>query len=116
MEKLTSKQDLILKEIKKYMAKRGYPPTVRELCKLADLKSTATIQSHLDNLQEKGYIRKDKEKNRTIELLVPNEYEDKSDNVVSIPLLGKVTAGSPIEAIEAWFNYHSISCGICGNL
>ena len=40
MEKLTSKQDLILKEIKKYMAKRGYPPTVRELCKLADLKST----------------------------------------------------------------------------
>ncbi len=115
MEKLTSKQDLILKEIKKYMAKRGYPPTVRELCKLADLKSTATIQSHLDNLQEKGYIRKDKEKNRTIELLVPNEYEDKSDNVVSIPLLGKVTAGSPIEAIEMPNQFFEVPTSLINN-
>lgn len=115
MEKLTSKQELILKEIKKYMAKRGYPPTVRELCKLADLKSTATIQSHLDNLQEKGYIRKDKEKNRTIELLVPNEYEDKSDNVVSIPLLGKVTAGSPIEAIEMPNQFFEVPTSLINN-
>ena len=79
MEKLTNKQEKILNEIKKYIAKKGYPPTVRELCQLANLKSTATIQTHLDHLQEKGYIRKDKEKNRTIELCVTNEYEAKND-------------------------------------
>ncbi len=100
MEKLTVKQEKVLNELKKYLAKKGYPPTVRELCELTNLNSTATVHVHLDHLQEKGYINKAKEKNRTIELLVPNEYEVKDESVVSVPLLGKVTAGSPIEAIE----------------
>ena len=100
MEKLTNKQDAVLKELKKFMADKGYPPTVRELCNLTNLSSTATIQVHLEKLQEKGYISKDPEKNRTIELLVPNEYKNIMENVVSVPLLGKVTAGNPIEAIE----------------
>ena len=112
MEKLTNKQEKILNEIKKYIAKKGYPPTVRELCKLANLKSTATIQTHLDHLQEKGYIRKDKEKNRTIELCVNNEYEEKNDSILSVPLLGKVTAGSPIEAIEMPDQYFEIPVSI----
>ena len=100
MEKLTVKQEKVLNELKKYLAKKGYPPTVRELCELTNLNSTATVHVHLDHLQEKGYINKAKEKNRTIELLVPNEYEVKDESVVSVPLLGKVTAGNPIEAIE----------------
>ena len=100
MEKLTIKQEKVLKELKKYLAKKGYPPTVRELCNLTNLNSTATIHVHLDHLQQKGYIKKDKDKNRTIELLVPNEYEIKEESVVSLPLLGKVTAGNPIEAIS----------------
>ena len=112
MDKLTNKQEKILNEVKKYIAKRGYPPTVRELCELANLKSTATIQTHLDHLQEKGYIKKDKEKNRTIELCVPNEYENKNDNILSVPLLGKVTAGNPIEAIEMPGQYFEIPASI----
>ena len=108
MEKLTVKQERVLNELKKYLAKKGYPPTVRELCQLTNLNSTATIHVHLDHLQEKGYIKKDKEKNRTIELLVPNEYDEKNDTVVSLPLLGKVTAGNPIEAIQRPDEYFDV--------
>lgn len=100
MEKLTVKQERVLKELKKYMANKGYPPTVRELCELTNLNSSATIHVHLTHLANKGYIKKDKEKNRTIELLVPNEYSNKKESVVSLPLIGKVTAGNPIEAIS----------------
>ena len=108
MEKLTIKQEKVLKELKKYLAKKGYPPTVRELCNLTNLNSTATIHVHLDHLQQKGYIKKDKDKNRTIELLVPNEYEIKEESVVSLPLLGKVTAGNPIEAISRPDEYFDV--------
>ena len=108
MEKLTTKQEAVLNELKKFMANKGYPPTVRELCELTNLSSTATVQVHLDNLVEKGYIRKEGEKNRTIELLVPNEYQDHQDRIVSVPILGKVTAGTPIEAIEMPNEYFEI--------
>ena len=108
MEKLTVKQEKVLKALKKYLADKGYPPTVRELCAMTNLNSSATIHVHLDHLQEKGYIKKTKDKNRTIELLVPNEYDIKNDTVVSIPLLGKVTAGNPIEAIERPDEYFDI--------
>lgn len=108
MEKLTVKQARVLDALKKYIAKKGYPPTVRELCELTKLNSTATIHVHLDHLVSKGYIKKDKEKNRTIELLVPNEYANINDSIVSIPLLGKVTAGNPIEAIERPDEYFDV--------
>ncbi len=108
MEKLTPKQQNVLDVLKKYIADKGYPPTVRELCALTELNSTATIQVHLENLQKKGYIKKDKEKNRTIEILVPNEYKNMNQSVVSIPLLGKVTCGNPIEAIEVPDEYLDI--------
>ena len=112
MEKLTVKQEKVLKELKKYIAKNGYPPTVRELCALTNLKSTATIHVHLDQLSSKGYIRKDKDRNRTIEILVPNEYDKKTDSIVSIPLLGKVTAGNPIEAIERPDEYFDVPASL----
>ena len=108
MEKLSVKQERVLIALKKFMAKKGYAPTVRELCAITNLNSTATIQVHLEHLAEKGYIRKDKIKNRTIELLVPNEYDEKSDSIVSLPLLGKVTAGNPIEAIERPDEYFDV--------
>lgn len=108
MEKITAKQNRVLDALKKYLAKKGYPPTVRELCELTNLSSTATVQVHLDHLENKGYIKRDKVKNRTIELLVPNEYDVKNDTVVSVPLLGKVTAGNPIEAIQNPDEYFDI--------
>ena len=100
MEKLTSKQEQILTTIKKFIADNGYSPSIRELCSLCNLSSTATMFVHLKNLTSKGYINQAGSKSRTIELNVPNEYDKKSDNVINVPLLGKVAAGNPIEAIE----------------
>lgn len=100
MEKLTSKQEQILNEIKKFIANKGYAPTIRELCNICNLSSTATMFVHLKNLTTKGYISQTENKFRTIELNVPNEFLNKNDNVVEVPLLGKVAAGNPIEAIE----------------
>ncbi len=100
MEKLTNQQEKILNTIKKFIAEKGYAPTIRELCKLCNLSSTATMFVHLKNLTKKGYINQTESKFRTIELNVPNEFDDKHDAVASIPLLGKVAAGNPIEAIE----------------
>jgi repressor LexA len=100
MEKLTTRQNEILQYIKKYIASHGYPPTVREIGKAIGLSSPATIHSHLKNLELGGYIKKNETKNRALELLVKNEFIETKDNVVDVPLLGMVTAGSPIEAIE----------------
>lgn len=100
MEKLTESQHNILQVLKELMAERGYPPTVREIGERAHLSSPATIHFHLNKLAEKGYIEKGNSKNRTIKLLVDNEFEEKDENIVQVPLLGKVTAGTPIEAIE----------------
>ena len=100
MEKLTNKQESILNEIKKFIASKGYAPTIRELCKICNLSSTATMFVHLKNLTNKGYISQTENKFRTIELNVPNEYDKKEENVAMVPLLGKVAAGNPIEAIE----------------
>ncbi len=108
MEKLTIKQNKILSIIKKYIAKKGYPPTVREIGEKANLNSPATIHYHLTKLEEKGYIKKGNGKNRTIEVLVQNEFIEKDDSVTEVPLLGTVTAGSPIEAIETPDEYFSL--------
>lgn len=108
MEQLTKRQEDILKALKKFMAKHGYPPTVREIGAMLDLSSPATTHFHLNKLEEKGYIRKNEAKNRALELLVPNEYLAKDEGIVDVPLLGKVTAGNPIEAIEIPNEYFSI--------
>ena len=108
MEKLTGRQNYILQILKKLIAKNGYPPTVREIGEEAHLSSPATIHFHLNKLEEKGYIKKNDNKNRTIEILVPNEYIQKDEGVVDVPLLGKVTAGTPIEAIETPDEYFSL--------
>ncbi len=100
MEKLTSRQNDVLNFVKSYIVSHGYPPTVREIGKALDISSPATIHAHLKNLEKKGFIRKDNSKNRAIELLVDNEFDKGSDETVKVPLLGKITAGSPIEAIE----------------
>ena len=112
MDKLTSSQNHILQALKRLIAKNGYPPTVREIGNEAHLSSPATIHFHLKKLEEKGYIKKDNNKNRTIEILVPNEYIEKDDNVVEVPLLGKVTAGTPIEAIENPNEYFSLPANL----
>lgn len=108
MEELTKRQNEILTYIKKFIVSNGYPPTVREIGEALEVSSPATIHAHLQNLEEKGWIKKQGSKNRAIELLVENEFEPKNENVVEVPLLGKITAGSPIEAIEQPDEYFSL--------
>ena len=88
-------QKKILDFIRHEIEEKGYPPSVREICAAVGLKSTSTVHAHLNTLEKKGFIRRDSTKPRALEVL---------DNSVSrgrtVPLVGKVTAGLPILAIE----------------
>ena len=97
---LTKRQADTLDYIKKSIVKQGYPPTVREIAKSLNVSSPATIHAHLEKLEEKGYIEKKDSKNRAIELKVDNEFVEKNEQTIEIPILGTVMAGNPIEAIE----------------
>jgi len=99
-KKLTRKQEEVLAFIKKYIVKHGYPPSVREICAGLGLSSPATVHTHLNQLQIRGAISKGEGKFRTINVLGENEFAPKDEELVKVPLLGKITAGSPIEAIE----------------
>lgn len=99
-DELTNKQKETLTYIKKFIAKNGYSPSVREICAGLGLSSPATVFVHIKKLEEKGYVKQTNSKFRTLEVLVDNEYIEKDEEVVSVPLLGTITAGSPIEAIE----------------
>ena len=115
MDNLTKRQDEILTYVKEYIVSHGYPPTVREIGKDLGVSSPATIHTHLNKLVEKGFIKKDGSKNRAIELLVENEFNKKDDDVIEVPLLGKITAGSPIEAIEMPDEYFSLPAYLVPN-
>lgn len=99
-KKLTKRQKDILDYIKKFSASKKYPPSIREIAAQFNLSSPATAHVHVNKLIEKGYLKRGKGSNHLLELQVPNEYEKEADGVVAVPLLGKVTAGNPIEAIE----------------
>src|SRR5574344_850535 len=106
MEKLTNRQKDVLDYIKSYVANHGFPPAVREIGQALGLNSPATIQSHINALESKGYIKKNNSKYRSLEIVGTNEYLN--EDVVEVPLLGKITAGSPIEAIETPNEFFSL--------
>jgi repressor LexA len=100
-EDLSVKQLEILEFIKREIADKGYPPSVREMCAAVGLRSTSTVHSHLEKLERLGYIRRDASKPRTIEVLA-KENEDLmySKETIDIPVLGRVAAGEPLLATE----------------
>ncbi|MRX70692.1 transcriptional repressor LexA [Bacillus lacus] len=101
MIKLSKRQQDILNFIKEEVKGKGYPPSVREIGEAVGLASSSTVHGHLARLESKGLIRRDPTKPRAIEIL---EQESGSSipksNVINIPLIGKVTAGVPITAVE----------------
>ncbi len=109
---LTPRQEEILTYIKKYTAMHGYPPAIREICAGVGLNSPATVFVHIKNLEKNGYLKSTNNKFRTIELLVENEYLEKNDDVVKVPLLGKITAGNPITAIEQPDEYFDLPASL----
>ena len=103
--KITGKQQEILDYIKEEILKKGYPPTVREICETVHLKSTSSVHSHLETLEKNGYIRRDPTKPRAIEICDDN-FQMVRTEMVSIPVVGQVAAGQPIlaqENIEEYF-------------
>jgi repressor LexA len=99
---LTKRQQEIFEFIKKYSARYGYPPTVRDIGKAVGLASSSTVHAHLANLEKIGLLRRDPSKPRAIELL--DKAVDAAKSVVGgdrgLPLVGHVAAGQPILAEE----------------
>ncbi|MFJ7735036.1 transcriptional repressor LexA [Lysinibacillus sp. NPDC097287] len=99
MKKVSKRQEDILAFIKEEVRAKGYPPSVREIGEAVGLASSSTVHGHLARLEQKGLIRRDPTKPRAIEILEPEDTIQKQ-SVIHVPLVGKVTAGSPITAIE----------------
>ena len=112
--KMSAKQQEILEYIKETILKKGYPPSVREICEAVHLKSTSSVHSHLETLEENGYIRRDPTKPRTIEILDDN-FNLTRREMVNIPVLGTVAAGQPILAQENIENYFPIPAELLPN-
>lgn len=102
MTKLSKRQVDILEYIKEEVKQKGYPPSVREIGEAVGLASSSTVHGHLARLESKGYIRRDPTKPRAIEILDLDEVVSNIPkyNIVNVPVVGKVTAGQPITAIE----------------
>ena len=103
--KISAKQQEFLDYIKEEILKRGYPPAVREICEAVNLRSTSSVHSHLETLEKNGYIRRDPTKPRAIEICDDN-FQMVRTEMVSLPVVGQVAAGTPIlaeENIDSYF-------------
>lgn len=107
MIKLSKRQQDILNFIKMEVRTKGYPPSVREIGEAVGLASSSTVHGHLDRLETKGLIRRDPTKPRAIEIL-DNEEEKIQSKFINVPLVGKVTAGLPITAVENIDDYYPL--------
>lgn len=107
MPSITNKQLEILEYIKNTILSEGYPPALREICEAVHLRSTSSVHAHLATLEEKGYIRRDPAKPRTIEIL-DDLFNFSTREMVNIPVVGTVAAGEPIlaeERVEDYFPF-----------
>ncbi len=95
MRSAQQNQQKILDYIKSEIEEKGYPPSVREICAAVGLRSTSTVHAHLNHLEEQGLIRRDSTKPRALEVLDGSLARGRS-----VPLVGRVTAGMPILAVE----------------
>ncbi|MBE6541211.1 MAG: transcriptional repressor LexA [Ruminococcaceae bacterium] len=113
MIQLEQKEQMIFNYIRDNIRKNGYSPSIRDICTALNIKSTSTVHTCLERLEKKGYIQKENGKSRTlrIEGISPDETEEEID-VSRVPLLGKVTAGQPILAVENYEGYISYPRGI----
>ena len=123
-EGLNKREKAILKYIEKAVTENGYPPSVREIGKAIGLKSTATVHAYIARLTEEGYIAKQNNKGRTLKLLKGGNGEPiepaKKDfylqkELVDVPLVGKITAGAPILAVENVTDTFPIPIDFVGN-
>lgn len=105
--RISNKQKEILEYLKSQIINKGYPPAVREICEAVKLKSTSSVHSHLETLEKNGYIRRDPSKPRAIEI-IDDEFNLTRREVVNVPIVGTITAGQPILAVENYNGYFPI--------
>ncbi|NSW89955.1 MAG: transcriptional repressor LexA [Firmicutes bacterium] len=107
-ENLTDKQKEILAFLNNEVKEKGYPPSVREICHAVGFKSTSTVHTYLEKLKKRGLIQKDPSKPRAIRIIdnadnkpfTTNEIYLCGKKIVNVPIVGRVTAGQPILAVE----------------
>ncbi len=121
---INKREKAILKYIEKQIITNGYPPSVREIGKAVGLSSTATVHGYLAKLEQKGYIKKESQKGRTLKLLkggngesIKKEEKDfySGKEMVEVPVIGKITAGEPILAVENITDTFPIPIDFVGN-
>lgn len=105
--KISQKQSEILEYMKNEILNRGFPPSVREIGEAVHLKSTSSVHSHLETLEKNGYIRRDPTKPRAIEI-VDDNFNLVRRETVNVPIIGKVSAGQPLLAVENIDGYFPI--------
>ena len=105
--KISKKQSEILEYMKNEILNRGFPPSVREICEAVHMKSTSSVHSHLETLEKNGYIRRDPTKPRAIEI-VDDNFNLVRRETVNVPIIGKVSAGQPLLAVENIDGYFPI--------
>ncbi len=99
MKKISAKQQRILDYISEFSLEHGYPPSVREICAEMNLRSPSTVHAHLKKLQEAGYLEPSEHKSRALTPISGPSM------VTRVPILGRVTAGMPILAVEEHVGY-----------
>jgi repressor LexA len=100
MQRLTERQKEVLQGIHEIVQEKRYPPTVREIGERLGLRSSCTVQRHLEALERKGYIKRDRTKARSVEILKAPDPTMIPVPMVPVPIIGKVAAGQPILATE----------------
>lgn len=115
--KLSKRQQQILEFIKNEVRAKGYPPSVREIGEAVGLASSSTVHGHLARLEQKGLIRRDPVKPRAIEILDMDDSlpVQTSLSTIMAPIIGKVTAGMPITAVENIEDYFPLPANMAGN-
>lgn len=112
---LSKRQQAIINFIKGEVKAKGYPPSVREIGNAVGLASTSTVHGHLERLEKKGYLRRDPTKPRAIEVIDPDKASLPKQESTLLPVIGKVTAGEPITAIENIDEYLPVPESIVGS-
>ena len=126
------KHQKILDFLKKEVEEKGYPPSVREICKAVGFRSTSTVHSYLSMLEKEGFIQKDPSKPRAIKIVdiqksitpennsfTSEPFEQKFNSfdkkIIHVPIIGKVTAGQPILAVENLEDSFPLPAELVGN-
>lgn len=103
MNDLTQKEKEVYEYISDCLEKNGFAPSVRDICAAVGIKSTSSVHEYLRKLEAKGYIRKSSGKSRA--LAIENGSKSESSKMKRVPILGRVTAGQPILAVENYDGY-----------